>query len=271
MTHLRLSTVIILLLGVSIMGCRWLINFYSFFPDRTDLPPADSLPAGVEEVFFATPDGETLQCYWIRPPQARRALIYFHGNAGNISHRMQDLLALADMNMAVLGVSYRGYGRSTGKPSEKGIYQDGRAALDYVTETHGFKVEKVILLGRSIGSAVAVDLAQNKHLAAVILVTPMSTGKAMGKFHGFGILSALAGDAFNNLHKIDHLRCPLLVVHGTLDKIVPFHMGEQLFARAPSPKQFRAIQGAGHNDISMPGTPFADPYWQAIRHWLQSF
>lgn len=249
------------------MSCRWLVNFYAFHPDRHDVPAADRLPPGVEEVFVSTPDGEALQCYWIARADTNRALVYFHGNAGNISHRIPDLIALADMGLNVLGVGYRGYGKSSGKPSEKGIYIDGRAALDYVARVYGVPSDRVILLGRSIGSTVAVDIARHEKVAALILVSPMTTGKAMGKYHGLGVLTTFAGDAFGNLDKITNIRSPLLILHGTLDNIVPFPMGEQLFAQAPSPKKFVAIKGAGHNDISIGAGHL---YWDAIRQWVQS-
>lgn len=265
---LRISYLLILtILGGSMIGCQALLNFYSFHPDRHDVPDAKQLPAGVEEVFLPTSDGETLQSYWLARPASSRVLIYFHGNAGNISHRIPDLRILADMGVNVLGVGYRGYGKSSGKPSEQGIYLDGEAALAYVSRAHGFTPERVILLGRSIGSTVAVEVARHHDLAALILVTPMTTGRAMGKYHGFGMLAALAGDAFDNLGKIVDIRCPLLIVHGTRDKIVPYTMGEQLYALAPWPKHFTAVEGAGHNDISTRGS---GPYWRAIRAMLTS-
>lgn len=270
MKSIKRISIILILLGLLMMGCRWLVNFYAFYPDREDLVAVDHLPSGVEEVIIPTADGKTLQCYWITRPAAARTLIYFHGNAGNIGHRIPDLLALADMGLNVLGVGYRGYGKSSGKPSEKGIYIDGRAALDHVNRVHNITSQQVILLGRSIGSTVAVDLARQNQVAGLILVTPMTTGKALAKFHHFGILTTLAGDAFDNLNKIVHIRSPLLIVHGTLDNIVPFSMGEQLYAQAPSPKHFADIQGAGHNDISLGNYTRTDPYWDAIRQWVQA-
>lgn len=252
------------------MGCRWFVNLYAFHPDRHDVPAADDLPGGVKEVFLPTSDGETLQCYWVEGKNAKQTLIYFHGNAGNISHRIPDLLMLAEVGPNVLGVGYRGYGKSSGKPSEKGIYMDGRAALDHVKRAHGFSPDQVILMGRSIGSTVAVDLARNEVYAGLILVTPMTTGKAMGKYHGFGLLSALAGDAFNNQAKIGDIRSPLLIIHGTTDNIVPHVMGEQLHARAPEPKSLVTVQGAGHNDISIGGVGGVNIYWKAIRQWIHS-
>ena len=257
----------ILCIGLVAMNCRFLINKMAFSPDRFDLPPVDRLPKGVEQVRIRTSDGQQLQCYWIPRSDSRRSLIYFHGNAGNISHRLPDLLNLARMNLNVLGVGYRGYGTSTGTPSEAGIYRDGHAALRYVIEEKGFDRGQIYLLGRSIGSTVAVEIAQKVALAGVILVTPLTTAKAVAKANGFGIFSALAGDAFNNSVKIHELNAPLLILHGTRDEIIPFRLGRELFDRAPAPKEFVAIEGAGHNDINLAA---AGRYWEAIEKWVNS-
>lgn len=249
------------------INCRFLINKMAFFPDRFDVPSADHLPAGVEQIHIPTRDGQRLQCYWIPYKGGRRVLIYFHGNAGNIGHRLPDLMTLAQMNLNVLGVGYRGYGSSTGKPSEAGIYMDGRTALDYVMHEKGFDPDRIYVMGRSIGSTVAVDIAQHQLLAGVILVTPLTTARAVAKANGFGIFASLAGDAFNNSKKIGALRAPLLILHGTRDEVIPFGLGRELYHKAPWPKQFVAIENAGHNDIGMAAQ---GRYWKAIEHWLHA-
>jgi fermentation-respiration switch protein FrsA (DUF1100 family) len=265
MTRRPIKILTILCIGVLMMNCRFLINKMAFFPDRFDIPPADRLPKGVEPVRIPTADGQQLQCYWIPCGDSRRVLIYFHGNAGNISHRLPDLLNLARMNLNVLGVGYRGYGTSTGSPSEAGIYRDGHAALHFITVDKGFDHRRIFLLGRSIGSTVAVEIARGQALAGVVLVTPLTTAKAVAKANGFGPFSALAGDAFNNSGKINQLNAPLLIIHGTRDEVIPFRLGRELFDQAPPPKEFVAVEGAGHNDISLAA---AGRYWEAIEQWI---
>jgi fermentation-respiration switch protein FrsA (DUF1100 family) len=267
MAHRIIKMLTIFCIGLVVMNCRFLINKMAFFPDRFDIPSIDRLPKGVEQVRVPTNDGQLLQCYWIPRSDSRRVLIYFHGNAGNISHRLADLLTLARMDLNVLGVGYRGYGTSTGTPSEKGIYQDGHAALHFITVEKGFDHGQIYLLGRSIGSTVAIEIAQKQALAGVILVTPLTTAKAVAKANGFGIFAALAGDAFNNSDKIHALRAPLLIIHGTQDEIIPFRLGRELFDQAPAPKKFVAIEGTGHNDISLTA---AGRYWQAIEQWVKT-
>jgi fermentation-respiration switch protein FrsA (DUF1100 family) len=255
---------ILCLLGT--MNCRFVVNRFAFFPDRQDVLPVEALPAGVEEVFLDTPDGERIQCYWMFNSSQRRVLIYFHGNAGNIGHRLPDLRRLHAMGLSVLGAGYRGYGKSSGRPSERGLYHDGKVALDHVIGSLGFNEEDVVLLGRSIGSTVAVENARKRSLAATILVTPMTSGKAVAKAHGYGPLSLAAGNAFDNYGKIEDIRSPLLIIHGTRDEVIPFSMGQRLFEKAHEPKRFAPISGAGHNDIGQrPG----DPYWIAIEGFLK--
>jgi fermentation-respiration switch protein FrsA (DUF1100 family) len=252
---------------LSMMNCRFLVNRFAFFPDQKDLIPPAQLPAGVEEVFIQSSDGERLQCYWLPDSTSKRVLIYFHGNAGNIGHRLPDLQTLQAMGLNVLGLGYRGYGGSSGRPSEAGIYADGRAALDHVIHRQGFSEKDIILLGRSIGSTVAVETAKDRPLAAVILVSPMTSGRAVGRAAGFGPMAALAGNAFDNESKIHRIRSPLLIVHGTNDDVIPFSMGRQLFETAPEPKHFAPVDRAGHNDLSlMP----ASVYGKAVRRLIDT-
>ncbi len=254
------------LTGVIVTGCPALVNHFTFFPERGNTPQPAHLPAGVTEVFISTADGERLQCYHLAHPASPTLLIYFHGNAGHIGHRIPELQQLLAMRLNVLGVGYRGYGRSSGRPSEAGIYADGAAALAYARKYLGFEPQRIILMGRSLGSSVAVEVARGRPLCAVILVTPFTSAQAMGRLMGLGPLARLAGDAFDSLSKINELRAPLQVVHGTADEVVPFHMGQSLFAAAPEPKQFIAVQGGMHNDLS---TATAAAYWNAIQAFIQ--
>lgn len=256
-----------LLVAAAVASYPLVINRCAFFPDRQNMLPVEHLPEGVEEIFIATADGERLQCYWLPRPPSDKVLLYFHGNSGNIGHRLPQLRKLAGMGINVLGVGYRGYGKSSGRPSERGIYADGRAALRHVTEEWGFDTGRVILFGRSIGSAVAVEIGRNLSVGAVILVTPLTSGKAVARAQGFGPLAYFAGDKFNNLAKIDQLRAPLLIIHGTEDRITPFYMGQQLYDQAPEPKQLVVIEGGGHNDI---GWTAQRDFWDAIKVFLRA-
>ncbi|MDH3976321.1 MAG: alpha/beta hydrolase [Deltaproteobacteria bacterium] len=247
-------------------GCKSVVNRLAFYPDKTDIIPGNRLPENVKEIFIETEDKLSIQAYFIPNKSSDNILLYFHGNAGNICHRLPDLLQINSFGINVLGISYRGYGKSEGKPSEEGIYMDGRAALKYATEKLGFAEENVILLGRSIGTAAAIETALNRNIKGLILVTPLTSGKDEARAAGVGSLSSLAGASFNNIGKIDRLSCPLLVIHGTNDDVIPFEMGKALFNRAKGEKKFVKIEGADHNNIS---SEYGAKYWPPIDEFIR--
>ena len=256
-THYTLLMVAVMILP----GCKALINHFAFLPDRHDLLPAERLPAGVEDVYVVTEDGVRIHGLYLPAAASRRLLLYFPGNAGNIYHRLPGLMRLRDAGISVLGVGYRGYGRSEGSPSEQGIYADGEAMYRYVTGALGVPDADLVFFGRSIGTTVAVKLAQDKTIAGVILVTPLTNAREQAKVSGLGLLAPLAGNAFDNLSRIDKVKVPVRVVHGTADRIIPFSMGKTLYDRVPNKAGLIAIQGGGHNDLQ---DRFAADYWPPI-------
>ena len=251
---------------VLLTGCSRLVNQFAFYPDTQNIIPAEKLPSGVDEIFITTEDNVRLQAYYLKNPSSERMLIFFHGNAGNICHRISDIINLKKCGINVLAISYRGYGKSSGTPSEKGVYSDGAAALDYAMQILGYSVENIIIFGRSIGSTVAVHLSQHKDLAGLILITPLTNAKAQAKAQGLGFLSFLAGNAFDNLSKISHIKCPLLVIHGTDDQVLSFAMGKEIFDHAPGEKQLVIIEGAGHNNLSQVDS---EKYWGSIAEFIR--
>ena len=250
-----------------LQGCEPVINKMAFHPDTRNVIPPSRLPRGVQELFIETEDRIKIQCYFIPSKQSEKIIIYFHGNAGNIGHRLPDLMQLNSMGLNVLGVSYRGYGKSQGKPSEAGIYMDGDATFRHATGELGFAVENVLILGRSIGTSVAIHVSQNKKMGGLVLVTPLTSGAEQAKASGLGLISFVAGDAFNNIGKIGFVSCPVLVIHGTSDSIIPISMGKDIYAKSGPNKKFVAIKGAGHNNLS---TTYAGKYWPPINDFLKS-
>ncbi|VAW85966.1 hypothetical protein MNBD_GAMMA17-1096 [hydrothermal vent metagenome] len=246
-------------------GCKPIVNYFSFHPDKGNVIATENLPADVEEITITTEDKVKTTSLYLLSPGSEKLLIYFHGNAGNIYHRIPDLLHLQKSGFNIIGVSYRGYGKSEGSPSEAGIYLDGKAVYQYAIEQLGFSAENITILGRSIGSTVATDLAQHKKLHGLILVTPLSNGKEQAEASGLGLVSAFSGNAFDNLTKIDNLDSPLLVIHGTKDRIVPFSMGEAIFNRAKTEKRLIKIEGAGHNDLQ---SAYSKEYWVPILKFM---
>lgn len=245
---------------------------FLFFPTQQIVwtPAAQGLD--YEDAWLDTADGVRIHA-WFVPGNAnedRPALIFFHGNAGNISHRVFNLELLhRHLGLPVLIVSYRGYGQSEGKASESGLYHDARAAQRWLVDK-GFPSERQVFFGRSLGAAVALQLALEQRPAGLILESPFTSVAAMGRHH-YKILYPLLGwlvDArFDNLTKISDLRAPLMIIHGRRDTIVPPFMAEKLFSRAAEPKQLVWLNHAGHND-----TLDANPeiYWQAWRNFIDS-
>lgn len=247
-------------------ACKPVVNYFSFHPDKNYRVAGDALPAGVREVYFDAADGVRLQALLLANSASDMLTIYFHGNAGNIYHRIADLQRLRQSGVAVLGVSYRGYAGSEGSPSEPGIYLDAAAAFRYATATLGYPASRLVVMGRSIGSTAATDLAQDRVIAGLILVSPLSTAREQASEMGLGFAAGLAGNAFNNLEKVARVKAPLLVIHGTNDTLIPPGMGRAVFAAAAGAKQFAAIDGAGHNDLS---SRYAGQYWTAIGSFLK--
>ena len=247
---------------ISYLIISYLINKMAFYPDKYDVLP---LPENSSEVFITAKDRTKLLGLFMENKISDKIVIYFHGNAGNIYHRIPDLEKIRNMGFNVFGLSYRGYAKSEGKPSEKGIYEDGDAAFDYVLNALGFKLENVFIIGRSIGSTVAVNTAQNKKIKGLILITPLTNAKDIAKTIGFGMFSSFMKDVFDNKSKMKNIIAPLLVIHGTNDDVIPYKMGLEIYESANKPKQFVEIKNAFHNNLSI---DHSREYFQAIKRFL---
>ncbi len=189
---------ILVVFGMFLSGCKVIVNKLAFYPDNVNVTPVHELPKGVEEFSVETDDGLQITSLFLPVKTSDKLVIYFHGNAGNIYHRIPNLKQLQKSGLNVVGVSYRGYGKSEGKPSEDGIYLDGKAIFNYVSGELGFSHKNIFVIGRSIGTTVAVNTVQNKDIGGLILVTPLTSGKAHANESVLSIVSWLAGDSFDN-------------------------------------------------------------------------
>jgi hypothetical protein len=213
-----------------------------------DQKPED-LHLKYKEVFFNTEDGRKLHGWLFPLPGKSPLILFFHGNAGNISHRLDNVRLLLNQGLSVFIFDYRGYGKSTGRPSEKGLYRDGIAAYDHLVREEHITSENIVLFGRSLGAAVAVDIALKREVKALILESAFTSTKDMAKtMFLFGLLAPVLPSNYNNLKKIVRIDVPKLIIHGTEDNIVPYSMGEKLFDASKAPKFFFPIEKAGHND-----------------------
>jgi pimeloyl-ACP methyl ester carboxylesterase len=242
---------------------RPLLNRLLFFPERTlHAAPRDPY----EDVAMATKDGERLHGWWIPAPQPPSAgsILFCHGNGGNVSDRVLHAALLARAGFDVLLFDPRGYGRSTGRPSEEGTYRDARAARAALAE----RAEgRVFYLGESLGGAVAIELATAHPPDGLILVSTFTSVRAMARKHYPFLPAAAVPDAYPSLERIRRLTVPLLVLHGDRDDLVPLMEGEELYANAPAPKRLHVLSGAGHNDL----IAVAGREWAAtISDWASS-
>jgi fermentation-respiration switch protein FrsA (DUF1100 family) len=249
-------------------GCEDGVERYLlYFPTRAlDATPATyGLP--FEEVWFQAADGVRLHGWFVPARGARATLLWLHGNAGNIGHRVHNLRLFHDaLGVHVFLFDYRGYGLSEGEPSEAGLLKDAEAAWRLLQARPDVDPRGVVLFGRSLGAAVAAELATRVEPAALILETPFTTLLDMGRHHYWFLpVRWLVRSRYDTLGAIRRVRVPVLVLHGDADEIVPFDMGEQVFAAASEPKAFYRIPGASHNDTYLVG---GKAYLRALREFL---
>jgi len=253
---LALGTAAAILTGGFVMMDR-LVGSMLYHPTPgVDIDPRRA-PVPVEEVFLDTEDGVRIHAFYLPHPQASRAILFLHGNAGNASHRIPNAVLLQQLGAHVLLLDYRGYGRSQGSPSEKGLLADARAGLAHLEEQRGIPARQVVLFGRSLGGAVAVQLARDRELAGVILESTFSSLSDTAAAHMGRPIGYLVRGRYDSRAAIESVRAPLLFFHGDRDTIVPYELGQRLFEAAPEPKRFETLPGAGHNDtVEVGGRPY---------------
>ena len=221
-----------------------------YVPDALRPEPSAFGVPGMAPVALFTDDGLELLAWW-RAPAAADApvMVYFHGNAGHIGYRGAKVRPYLDRGWGVLLTTWRGYSGNPGRPTEEGLYADGRAALAFL-KSSGVTSDRTILYGESLGSAVAVALAMDYPAAAVVLEAPFTSiaDIAVRSFPIFPV-RLLVRDRFDALARIGRLRSPLLVVHGERDTVVPVSHGRRLLAAANPPKAGHFVPAAGHNDL----------------------
>ncbi len=228
-----------------------------YFPQQhiSDTPSAIGLD--YTPVNVPTADGETLHGWWVPAPDAKGTVLFFHGNAGNISHRIPYLKMFERLGYNALLFDYRGYGQSSGAPSESGTYLDAQAAWRYLTETQGIAAEQIVLFGESLGGAVAAWLAAREKPGLLVLASTFtSVPDLAAEIYPFLPVRWLARFQYNTLESLQSVTCPVFIAHSPDDEIIPFEQSQQLLEAAPEPKQFLFLHG-GHNT----GFIFMQPEW----------
>jgi hypothetical protein len=217
-----------------------------YFPQRTLGWSPDALGMAYEEVWLTTTDNVRLYGWFIPAPEARGTILYFHGNGSNIGGVMWDAGPMHQMQMNVLFIDYRGYGRSEGTPSERGLYADAAAAWRYLTDTRGIPPDTIIIMGHSLGGAVGAQLAERYTPAALVLMSSFTRMTDVGAAHyPFLPVRQLSRNHYPTIERLPNIDAPILFSHGRSDTVVPFYHSEKLYAAASEPKTFLPMEG-GH-------------------------
>ena len=222
------------------------------YPDGVWQPRSFGLPA--EDLWFEVEDGIRLHSWWVPHKRARGTILYCHGNTGSIASRIGVFKYLRNLRVNLLAFDYRGYGRSAGSPSEKGLYADVRAAFDLLVDELGQSPAKILVFGHSLGGAVAIDCALDRPMAGLIVQSSFThiRDAARNMFPTLPMHLA-ATRQFRSIDKVGQLTMPKLFIHGQADETVPSGLGEALFEAASDPKQLYLVRAAGHNDIHRHG------------------
>ncbi len=234
-----------LLVGVFLFQSRLV-----YFPNMGREFSATPQDAGLEyeEVWLTTSDGERLHAWFVPASQSRGTLLLFHGNAGNISHRMDYLLMLHRRGYSSIIFDYRGYGKSSGRPSEQGTYRDAEAAWRYLTVIRKLEPRRIALLGESLGGAVAAWLASRQAPGALVLASVFTSVPDLGaEVYPFLPVRLLSRFEYDTRAYLKNVQAPVLIAHSREDDIIPYRHGQALFAAAREPKAFLEMRG-GHND-----------------------
>lgn len=241
-----LKSALLVYIGL-LISIFFLQRYLVFVPSENQSSPQD-IGLAMEEVKLTTSDNTAIVAWYAEGQENMPTILYFHGNAGYIGGRKEQYQAFIDKGLGVLALSYRGYGKSEGEPTEDGIYNDARAAVNYMVQEKNIPSEQIILFGESLGTGVAVQMATEYEVGAVVLQAPYTSIAKVGAERYFYILGAeyMVWDKFDSVSKLQAVDEPLLVIHSEDDTVVPIHHGRELLSAAVEPKHGIFVDGFGH-------------------------
>ena len=283
---------LVLVVYVGLIGCVMtfedrFIYFPTKYPDGLwDLARSEAAGAPVvEDVWMTTSDGVKVHGWYCTPhgsnaataaadgagpagasASGRPVIYWLHGNAGNLTHRYDSLVKLTQLGADVLIIDYRGYGRSEGAPSEDGIYRDARAGWDYLVNTRGVGPQRIVLFGKSLGAAPAIELATHVQPAGLIIEAAFTSIPDMVGAVAPLVPRFCVRTKMDSIDRIGRITQPKLFTHSRDDQIIPFALGRRLYEAAAEPKRFYEMRGAGHNNMHDLG---GEAYWNAIEAFVR--
>jgi fermentation-respiration switch protein FrsA (DUF1100 family) len=259
-----------------------LIYFPAKYPDGVwELPETrpDELQVAprIEDCYFTTSDGLKLHGWYCTPFRGEgkervlvatdMVVLWFHGNAGNISYRYDMIRAMMELPVQVFIIDYRGYGKSEGKPTERGLYLDARAAWDFLITERRVAPERIVIFGKSLGGVPAIDLACQVEPAGLIVQSSFTSAGDMAASLLPLLPRVFVKTKMDSFGKIQHVRCPKLFIHSRADEVVPYKLGRRLFEAAAEPKEFYEVNGSPHNSTYLVG---GKSYFEALRRFVKA-
>jgi fermentation-respiration switch protein FrsA (DUF1100 family) len=265
-----IKRLVVIVAGTYVAVCVFVFFFQNhllYFPDRTlAFTPADvGLP--FEDLTLTTADGVSLSAWYVPAEKSEGSVIICHGNAGNIGDRIVTLKVFREMGFNALIFDYRGYGRSEGSPNEEGTYLDAEAAWAFLTQEKGESPDRIVLYGRSLGGAVAIELARRHEPAVLVVECTFTSIVDVARIH-FPLLPAglLCRNRYESIDKVPHIKCPKIFYHGQDDALIPIELSRRLYEAAAEPKQFIDTLG-GHN---VAGFLYNDQYAEQFANLLSA-
>lgn len=263
------SIVVVVVAAYIILGLTLMLmqSSFVFHPERELVCKPKDIGLNYEDVFLETNDGFKLSGWFIPTPNAKKTILFCHGNAGNISHRIDTLNIFNELGLNCLIFDYRGYGHSRGKPTEQGTYKDAAAAYTYLTEKKKIPPENIIIFGRSLGGSIAANLASTVNTKSLVLESTFTSYVDMAKkLYPYMPVKLFASFNYNTFEYIQQINCPVLIIHSREDEIVPFEFGLRLYDIASEPKEFVEIFGNHNGGFLSSG----EIYTKAWSDWLEA-
>lgn len=240
-----------------------------FYPTKEIFQTPKDIGLDFEELALKTSDGVNISAWYIPARDERGAILMCNGNAGNISYRIDLIHIFNSLNLSILIFDYRGFGKSEGKPTEKGTYLDAEAAWDYLINIKHYPATKIILYGQSLGGAIAAEMALRHRPAALIIESGFKSAPELGsKFFPFIPVKLISRFHYSTIEKINKIDCPKLIIHSPDDEIVPYSHGTALFEKAREPKEFLKIKGDHNEGFLLSGKVYTDGLDRFISKYL---